>query len=181
MKPMIAAAVAALAVGATAAPALADQATDILTGYVNLGYSYADYSPAHLNVIQGRIGARFWRYFGVEGEGALGVSGDTVSQGGYTIDTKLKSEFAGYAVGFIPISPQADIFGRVGYGRSNLHAYIAGVGGGDVGENSLNFGGGAEYFLTHNDGLRVEFTRFDYRNNLGGADVYSISYVRRFP
>src|SRR6185312_16286029 len=152
MKTHIAAAAAPLA-SAGAAAALADQATDIFTGYVNFGYSYADFSPAHLHVLHGRIGGRFQRYFGIEGEGAFGVSSDTVSQGGYTINTKLKSEFAGYAVGYIPLSPMADIFGRVGYGRSNLHGYIAGIGGGDVSEDSLNFGGGAQYFFTRNDGL----------------------------
>ena len=179
MKPIIAIA-AALAMAGAAAPALADEATDILTGYVNVGYSYADFAPAHLSVIHGRIGGRFGRYFGVEGEGAVGVSSDRVSQGGFTIDTKLKSEFAGYAIGFIPLGPKADLFGRVGYGRSNLHAYIAGVGGGDVSENSLNFGGGAQFFITPDDGIRIEYTRFDYRHNLGDADVYSVSYVRRF-
>ncbi len=181
MKSIISAAVAAAAAASVAAPALADEATDIFTGYVNLGYSYADFSPAHLHVLQGRIGARFQRYFGVEGEGAFGVSSDTVSQGGFTINTKLKSEFAGYAVGYLPLGRTGDLFARVGYGRSNLHAYIAGLGGGDVGEDSLNFGGGAQFFFTRNDGIRLEYTRFDYRHNLGDANVYSVSYVRKFP
>jgi hypothetical protein len=181
MKGLVGGAVLVAAI-ALCAPALAaSQSSPLVTGYVNAGYSYADFDPAKLNVLQGRVGLRVGKYIGAEGEGAFGVSSDHIDAGGIPLDAKLKSEFAGYLIGFIPLSDRADIFGRVGYGHSTVSGTVPGVGSASVGVNSWNFGGGAQVFVTQHDGLRAEFTRFDYRNGYGSANIYSISYVRRFP
>jgi hypothetical protein len=172
MKSLMTAA-AALAV-ATIAPAMAHAASPI-TGYANLGYSYADYDPAKLHVLDGKLGARFGKYVGLEGEAGFGVGNDTISG----IDFKVKSTYAGYAIGFLPLSPKADLFARVGYGHDSLKGSLGGVSA-TVGRDSLNFGGGAQFFFTNNDGFRAEFTRHDLRNGGGEANVYSISYVRKF-
>lgn len=182
MKSLIAAASAAAAV-AIAAPAFAQtSAMAPVTGYVDLGYSYADTAitglgTGGLNVLDGRIGAKFGRYIGAEGELGFGVGSKTI--GG--ADVKLRSTYAGYAVGHLPLSPQAELFARVGYGHSSIRASSAGLGGSvTTGTDSWNFGGGAEYFLTPHDGLRAEYTREDFRHDNGHANVFAISYVRRF-
>ncbi len=176
MKSLLAAAVGA-GIVAVAAPALAqsDGPTGPVTGYVNLGYSYVDASPVKFHVLGGRLGARFGKYLGLEGEGGFGVSSDTFSG----VSFKLTSTYNGYAVAYLPMTSYADLFARVGYGHSNIRGSLAGVSVGG-GEDSLNFGGGVQYFFTKKDGFRGEYTRYDFRHGGGSANVYGIAYVRRF-
>ena len=109
MKLVIATAAAvAMAALGTSAFAEGSKAPSV-TGYVNLGYSYVDMSPAKLHTLVGRLGARFGKYVGAEGEGGFGLGTDRVVQGGFTIDSKFKSHFAGYGVVYLPLSPQAEV------------------------------------------------------------------------
>jgi hypothetical protein len=177
MKHLIAAASAAV-LAAVSAPAFAQGASaPDVTGYGNLGYSLADLQNGpSLSALGGRLGARFARYFGVEGEAAFGVG--SKSYGG--ADVKLKSSVAGYAIGFLPVQPNFDVFARVGYGHDTIKATAAGVSS-SAGEDSVNYGGGVQAFFTPHDGVRAEYTRHDLRHNGGTANVWSVSYVRKFP
>ncbi len=176
MKSLLAAAAAAT-IAAVAVPAFAQSGeAPAVTGYVNLGYSYVDANPVKFHVLGGRLGARFGKYVGVEGEGGFGVNSDTFSG----VNFKLTSTYNGYGVAYLPMTPYADLFARVGYGHTNIRGSLAGVSVGG-GENSLNFGGGVQYFFTKKDGFRGEYTRYDFRNGGGSANVYGISYVRKFP
>ncbi len=150
-----------------------------ITGYGTIGYAGADNSGINLGAIQGRLGARFGRYFGLEGELAGGVKKDTVDVGGLPVEVKLEHQEAAYGVGYVPLTPRFDLFGRVGYGHSQIKASAAGVAQ-SGGEDSWNFGGGGQYFFTNNDGLRVDYTRHDFNNGGGNADVWSVAYVRKF-
>lgn len=176
MKTMIA--VAALAAAsAIAAPALAQTNFGPISGYANLGYAYTHSDPINLSAVEGRLGART-TYLGVEGQGAFGVSDDTDSG----VKVKLRHEFSGYVVGFLPIKDTgAELFARVGYGNSAFTAKAAGVSVDDS-FDSWNFGGGAQYFFNHGpNGVRADYTRHEFTDNgAGHADVWSISYVRKF-
>jgi outer membrane immunogenic protein len=186
MKSLIAAA-SALAAVAVAAPAFS-QTPSIppVTGYVDLGYSYAAYDPnlgasASLSMLDGRLGAKVGKYVGAEGEFGFGINTDNFA-GAY--DGKLKTTYAGYLVGYLPLAQNAEFFGRVGYGHSNAKIHDLSTSPAteiNTGENSWNFGAGFQYFLTANDGFRAEYTRYDFRHDAGQANVFGISYVRRFP
>ena len=155
------------------APPANDSGTNF---YGNLGGSYVRYSGANLWALQGRVGARFARYFGAEGEAAFGVNTDNVNG----VDVKLRHEYAGYGVVHMPLVRNLDIFGRVGYGHSSIRASAPGVTTTD-GSNSVNYGGGVQAFFTPKDGIRAEYTRYDFtRDGAGAANVWSVSYVRRF-
>src|SRR5689334_19848276 len=123
MKTMFAAAALAAA-AAIAAPAFAqDTALGPISGYANLGYAYTHSDPVNLSAIEGRLGVRT-TYLGVEGQGAFGVSDDTDSG----VKVKLRNEFSGYAIGFLPIKDSgAELFARVGYGTSALSFKAGGV------------------------------------------------------
>ena len=181
MKSLVAAA-SAIVLAAVAAPAFAQSSPLApITPYVNLGYSYADSTLNNFaanpgfSVIDGRLGAKIGRYLGAEGELGFGVN--TTSQGG--VGYKVRNTYAGYAVGFLPIMPNADLFARIGYGHENLRATVNGQSF-NTGTDSVNFGAGGEYFLTPNDGIRVDYTRDDFRDDNGHANVWGVSYVRRF-
>ncbi len=176
MKSFIAAAASAATLFAFAAPAFAQAPTvPPISVYGNLGYSYANADAGDFHVIDGRLGARLGRYIGAEGELGFGLNTDRV----YGVDDKLKNAYAGYADGFLPIAPNADLFGSVGFGHSNARSTANGVEY-NYGEDSVNYGGGAQYFFTPHDGVRAEYTRFDYRHDAGTANVWSLAYVRKF-
>ena len=181
MKSLIVAA-SALAIAAIAAPAFAQSyGLGPITPYVNLGYAYADSTLNNFNsnpgfsVVDGRLGAKLGHYLGAEGELAFGVN--TTDKGG--VDYKVRNTYAGYAVAFLPVMPHADLFARVGYGHENLRVSANGQSA-DTGTDSVNFGAGGEYFVTPHDGLRVDYTRDDFRDNNGHANVWGVAYVHKF-
>ena len=174
-----AAAASVAALGLAAAPALAQTAP--LTGaYGTLGYSHVDDGDLGLGTIQGRLGYKFHPNFAVEGEGALRVDSDRRNIGGTTVDTKVKHSAAAYAVGMVPLSDKLDLFVRGGYGTTKAKATSAGVSVSDS-NDSWNYGVGAQYFFDGQNGLRADYTRHDFRGaGNGSADVWGVSYVRRF-
>jgi outer membrane immunogenic protein len=168
-----AAAVAALTGLAAAAPASAQSE---VTG--SLGWSRADVGDANLDGVTGRIR---WTsgYFGVEGEVSGGLGSDTVNVAGTDVKVKLKDQAAIYGVGKIPMGDKGDLFARVGYGTTKVDGSAFGVGVKDS-ENSWNYGVGGEYFFDGKNGVRVDYTYEDFDKNIGHADVYGVSYVRKF-
>ena len=173
---LIAAASAAVAL-AVAAPAFAQSADGLghVTPYINLGYSYTNPAQGKFHLVDGRIGAKFGRYIGVEGEFGYGLNSQTFSG----VKFKPTTSYAGYGVAFLPLAPSFDLFARVGYGHSNVRGTVGTVSA-TVGEDSVNYGGGAQYFWTPNDGTRLEYTRYDFRNAAGSENVFGVSWVHRF-
>lgn len=162
-----------------AAPAMAQTVSNPqVTG--SLGYTQLDADGADLGAITGRLNAKFNRYVGVEGEASFGVKDDDVSFAG--VDGKLSHEYdaAAYVVGTLPISPNLEVFGRVGYGTTQIKADVAGFSSTEDGE-SVNYGAGANYFFDGRNGVRADWTRRDFTDDNGGElDTYGLSYVRRF-
>lgn len=176
-KIVLATALSALTLAA--APAFAQSATSALTGYANLGYTHIDPNGVDLNTLGGRIGARYGSYFGVEGEASFGIGDHSTDVAGFTGTDKLAHSVAGYAVGFYPVTPRFDLLARVGYGNTHFNQTVSGVSD-TISRDSINYGAGAQYFFTSHDGIRAEYTRNDYRDDGGHANVWGVSYVRKF-
>lgn len=174
MKALIA--TAATAVLVSAAPGLAQAQTTI---YGGLGYAHTHDSDVDLGAIQGRLGARFTPNLGVEGELAGGVKDDTVDVLGTPVKVELQHQAAIYGVGFLPLSPNFDLIARVGYGQTKVKASGAGVSGSADGD-SWNYGVGGQWFMDANNGVRADYTRHDFKDDGGEADVWSLGYVRKF-
>lgn len=158
---LIAASAAALAL---AAPALA-QAQSV---YGNIGYANIDVDPVNLGAIQGRLGVDVTPNFAIEGEAAFGVAGDDI----LGIDVDLSHSFGIFLVGKVPVSETVDIFARAGFSTAEVD-----VGGTTGSEDGAAYGVGAQVFFSENDGVRFDYTRYDYG---GDADVWAVSYVRKF-
>ena len=182
MNVRIAAATAAILLGAPALTAAQDAATQ--TGaYGSLGYGYHDYDDAGLSALQGRLGYRFHPNFAVEGEGSLGVGHDSNTVAGVKTRSKIDHQVAVYGVGLLPVSPKLDLFARAGYGATRVKA-SATSGGTTVSDhaniNSWNYGAGAQYHFDDKNGVRADYTRADATHNDPDSNVWSIGYVRRF-
>lgn len=167
--------------------------------YANLGYGSLTASRITTGEITGRLGARFDTYFGVEGEMNVGLgdhhyiypppcSGPVCPLYLFValLNAKLEHSEAAYAVGYLPVLPNADLFARVGYGVS--HWGTSGIIGKDFDPQGVNLGAGAQFFIDDNNGLRFDYTHseFNHTNAFGsdalgsGANVWSIAYTRKF-
>ena len=172
----VAAAVAAIAL--CAAPAFAQSVDSRFYG--TLGYSNFSDDPADLSAITGRLGARLSRFMGVEGEVSGGLGSDSNTIAGIATRAHLNDQYAGYAVGFLPVAPHLDLFARVGYGHTDWHVTTPAAAG-SFGQDSVNYGAGGQYFFDQANGVRAEYTRDDYTcTHCGAADVWSVAYVRKF-
>jgi hypothetical protein len=174
MKAFIATAAGIAALTAAAGAALPAAAET--TG--SLGWTRTDPGDANLDSITGRL---TWTqgYFGVEGEVSGGVGSDDVNVGGTNVKVKQENQAAIYGVGKIPMGENFDLFARVGYGTTKFKASGAGT---DLtgSEESWNYGVGADVYFDGKNGVRADYTRENFRHNVGDADVWSLSYVRRF-
>ena len=169
--------VAAAAVAISAVPAAAqDWRSPTWTGSISYANVGADDADVDLDAVTARVGARFTPYFGAEGELSTGLGDETVAPG---VDVGLSYDAAIYGVGYVPINSNLELFGRLGYGTTELDA--SGPGGTITGDNdSWNYGAGANYFFDGVNGVRGDYTRREFQNDGGSADVWSIGYVRRF-
>jgi outer membrane immunogenic protein len=177
----------ALILAVSAAPAFAQQANWYMpTGlYGTLGYSNLDTASGpdvNLSGVTGRLGARFGRYLGVEGEITGGIGEDHYGYGGDSIKAHLDDQYAGYAVGYLPITPQFELLARVGYGGQDYRVKdFTALTTEGYHYDSINYGAGAQYNFTPKDGVRVDYTRIDAQGNDNpDSNVWNISYVRRF-
>src|SRR5258707_10352110 len=75
-----------------------------ITGYGTIGYAGADNSGINLGAIQGRLGARFGRYFGLEGELAGGAKKHTLDVGVLPVVVNLGHQEAAYGVCYVPLA-----------------------------------------------------------------------------
>ncbi len=131
--------------------------------YVSGGYTQFDGDGgADLGAITGRVGVDLTPNFAIEGEGSFGVKGDS--------GTDLDSEIGAFVVAKLPLSPSFDVFARAGASRIETSP------GGS--EDGFAYGAGGTFNLTPVDGVRLDWTRHDY--DVGNADAYSLSYVRKF-
>ncbi len=174
MKSLLFAAAATAALFASAA-ALADP----VGVYGTLGGEDINSDSANVGAITGRLGARFIPYFGVEGEVSAGLGGDHANIGAVRTGVHVNDQYAGYAVGFLPVTPNADLLARVGYGASDLNLSQPGRSFHDH-VTSWNAGVGGQYFFDGKDGLRADYTRETADHANLDANVWSLAYVRKF-
>lgn len=144
------------------------------------GYTHLDGDNGSLGAVTGRVGAKFNRYFGVEGEASVGVKDEDITVAG--VDGTLEHDYdaAAYGVATLPVNPNFELFGRLGYGTTSIKSDIAGLTSTTDGE-SVNYGVGANYFFDGQNGIRADITRRDFTDDNGGeVDTYGLGYVRRF-
>jgi outer membrane immunogenic protein len=173
------------AVSAVAAPAFAQTPSFSPVTYEGtVGYTGIHTNGADLGAIDLRAAANFGQYVGIEGEGAFGVNDQSGSVGNVATKLHLNSEYAAYGVARWPVIANANLFARLGYGHSDIKATatLRGVSASaTTGVDSVNYGVGGEYFFDGKNGVRVDYTRFDFqKSGWQDADTWSVGYVRKF-
>lgn len=177
MKTLIVASSLALLTVAPAAAIAQEAGTTSMYG--TLGYAGSSVEGVDLGAIQGRVGARFGKYVGIEGELGAGVKNDKTDVAGTSVKIEPQHQAAVYGVGYLPVAPNVDLFARVGYGTTDIKASAAGTSVADS-SDSWNYGVGGQYMLDAKNGVRADYTRYDYRDSSSNADVWALSYLRKF-
>jgi outer membrane immunogenic protein len=163
---------------------------DQTSGYANLGTSLFE-EKSTLNSVTGRLGARFSPYLAAEGEFNLGLNqysfaSNRICPVGYACTAnvfvkkvRLQTAEDAYLIGRLPLSDNADLFVRGGYGASQYSGFS---------RDSANLGAGAQYFFSGPNGVRFDYTRRAFTNDphrgftgwKSGQDVFSLAFVRTF-
>lgn len=168
MRKSLMAAVAFVAMGAIATPAMAQEGWN-----AGLGYTHFDGEDVQVGGVTGRLGYRFHPNFGVEGEATFGTNEDNVNG----VDVELDNAYGAYGVGYLPMSENLDLFGRVGYAQVEASASALGQ---TVGfeEDGIGFGGGVQWRMNNGLGLRAEYTRLEGEED--GVDTFGLGVHTQF-
>jgi opacity protein-like surface antigen len=133
-------------------------------GYVGVGYSMFNVSPEfisdfELSSLGVRGGYYFNNYFSLEGRLGLGVSDDTQTISGFgDITLELDYVLGVYAVGHIPLSERFQLYGLAGITKAESTFKSPGFPDETESETDLSLGVGAEFDMTPNWSLAVEYT-----------------------
>lgn len=145
----------------------------------------AEQPDAKLAIVQGRVGAKLLPYLGVEAEAGTGISSDTwhLQYAPYmaSVKTELNYQVAGYVVGTVPISTKAELFARVGYGKTEYDQdfLVDGQrGSSSASRDGWAFGAGGQYLFDGKSGVRLDYTRHEVDE--GSIDAWSAGFVHRF-
>ena len=184
MKSLIIAASALTLSAAAAAPALA-QTWAPNSYYGSLGYTYVQPDHGSFSELNGRLGARWGSFLGVEGEMGAAISNlGRTTPTGTALRVGEPIAGAGYGVVYYPVAPNIELLARLGYGEANFHTTNETNALLDSSRTwgSLNYGVGAQYFVDGKNGIRVDYTRRDYQGTRAptAADTAEVSYVRKF-
>ncbi len=156
----------------------AAQAQDAGKYYVEGGYANIDFNGENFGTANFGAGVKFNKYFGAEANAAFGISDQSYTDQGVTVDVKVDNVVAAYLVGSYPVSANVEILGRIGYLRGEL-SFESGNTEVSVDDNAFAAGVGVRYFPNGGvHGVRADFTRADFDGS--DIDQLSISYVRRF-
>jgi hypothetical protein len=178
MKTLITATLVAGSMFAMPMLAKAQNSTEI---YGSLNYGQTRTHGADTGAIQGRIGAKLTPNFGVEAEVAGGVDGDDVyTSTGAPAHVKMEHQVAGYAVGYLPVTPNLDLLARAGYGTTKFSTNNPAATPFDGSHDSWNYGVGGEYKFDDKNGIRADWTKSEYTKSDLSSNTLSVGYVRRF-
>lgn len=142
------------------------------------GYTVVDGNGADLGAIALRGRYDFNQTFGVEGEAMIGIVDEDVVMQNTTIELSVDHGFAAFLVARAPIGENgSNLFARAGYGTIQISGSAGNVSASqDL--DGFGIGVGGEFFLLENQGVRVDYTRYD--GDDGELDTYGVSWVVRF-
>jgi hypothetical protein len=179
------------AAAAVAAPASAQSLTAFKpTGYTaGVSYQSLNIGSGSVGAITIRAGADFGKYFGLEGEGGWGVddhNGSTPASD-YAFRRHLSDQYAGYGVVRYPVYENATVFVRGGFGHTDIKYQATSVVDGTgytqtPSRDSWNYGAGGQYLVDGKNGVRLDYTHFDFIGHGAQqtADTWSVGYVHKF-
>ncbi len=134
---------------------------------------------------QARLGWQSASFFGAEVEGSLGLTDDESFEdfgaGPVLATSEIDNQIAAFGVARLPVSPQFNVLGRVGYHNTELSAEADLAGTtveSEFSTDGIAYGVGAEYAFTPKTSIRADYTRYDFDGP--DADAVSLAIARKF-
>lgn len=188
MKPAVALALSALASGlmvsSAQAQAAAPEAHDAAM-YAEVGYSAIqarttdgpDRWKASTGLVTGAFGYQFHPNMAVEGLLGFGAGRGSLKYNGVATgdSVKLGSVFGVYFRPRVALGDSAELFGRVGWARTEVRQSSTGKDSDD----GVSYGIGGRYHLTQASYLQADWTRF-YDRRHTSIDGFGFAYGMRF-
>jgi outer membrane immunogenic protein len=142
---------------------------------VKLGRSGAD-----TGAIQGRVGAKLTPNFGVEGEVAGGVDDDKVYTPGGPATVKMEHQVAGYAVGYLPVTPNIDLsWPAPATARPSSRRTIRPPRNSTAAATAGTTASALEYKFDDKNGMRADYTKSEYTKSDLSSNTVAVGYVRQ--
>jgi len=149
--------------------------------YVGLNLGALRYNEDGLNTITPvtalvSVGLPLSPYLAIEGRAGGGLG--SASSDGYGLD--VRSVFAGYVRGMLPLAPGFSLYGLGGVAAVDLRRDF---GIGDTHDTGFSFGVGADFAVYGGTHINIEWTRLATGNNLGydySVDMASIGAAWHF-
>lgn len=132
--------------------------------YAGAAYTNFDYEGGDVDAVTGRLGYRMSPNFAIEGEASTGLDDGAV---------ELNHNAGLYGVAILPVTPNLDLHGRLGYQTTEVGTPL-----GEFTDEGVGYGVGATYRLTPGFGVRADYTRLE--GDEGEADAMSIGGVFNF-
>lgn len=147
--------------------------------YGELGYSALDVegsgTSVNLGALTGIVGYDLHPNLAVEGMLAFGVNDDKI--GGAKVE--LEHSYGLFAKPRIMLSPNFELFGRLGYVESKLKASAPGYRSLTDTDGDWAYGLGGNYYFDRNSYLSVNYLRFYDKDNVKG-DGLTVGVGMRF-
>jgi hypothetical protein len=172
-----AAAAGALAITAFAASAHAADAAPGWTGELGAAVAHSSDSAFKVNLssVLLRGGYTLNKNFAIEGEASFGVGDDSDSG----VKFHQEYEVGVFVDGFVPVSENVDLLGRVGYAQTKIKATGFGLTDTNTASGAA-LGVGLRYFPNAGaNGVRVDYTHYFF-NKDSAVDGGSITWVHKF-
>lgn len=155
------------------------------TGYFGGSAAFLDVSvdgvsdEASLTAVYGRLGTAFNDNFSGEIRAGLGVGDDTVDVFGTDVDVELDNMFGAYFRGGVQVGPAIFPYAIVGYTRGKATASASGFGSRSETASDASFGLGADFNLTDNLLINVEYMNYFDKDN-AEIDGFSVGLASHF-
>lgn len=172
----------ALIAGATAMSAA--QAQMISKPYVGLGVASAKHELPGATSSDGTkaagkifVGADVNQTFGVEAGHSMSKADHTYSLAGVngTAETKTRRSYLA-AKATMPVNEQFSVYGKLGAAHVKTKAASPTVGSGSESDNGVYAGVGAQYAMTENVALSLEYERYGKKKDFGAKpDAVSVN------
>ncbi len=138
-------------------------------GYIDVGYLAATYKepsltvrPAALRVV---AGMDVHPNLAVQGLAGFNVKAGDGTSGGSPVEVKLTSVLGLYAKPKMDVSPDLELFGRLGFANVNRGSKVGTTSSSDSG-SSLSYGLGASYRVTKDVNIGVDYMSYYNRNDI---------------
>ena len=135
---------------------------------------------ADLFTTEAKLGYNFNKYFGVEAQGSIGLTTDSVQLGPTaTVERKVDYSLGGFAVARLPVSEKFEVIARGGI--HNTQVGIDAVVDGTTTrvtdtETGFAIGAGAQFNFDKKNAIRADYTYLEGTN----GETLSLGYIRKF-